>query len=283
MSAIIPKATRLSASVWRILGSNPSPMTLQGTNTYVIGTGKRRLLVDAGEPNKPEYIDNLKKLLVDEGCELSDVIVTHWHMDHVGGVPDVLSAVVNVPMVHKLPRLDGPESDIGQVAMSKLVDGQIFEVEGSVVEVLHTPGHTADHVALYLKNDGVLLSADCILGEGTAVFEDLHSYMLSLQRILDLAPSQIYPGHGPVIEDPVSKIKYYIQHRLQREQQILKALEDTPLVTPPQLVQLIYKEIPSTLHKAAEVNVRHHLEKLRKDGKAAETDGSWRKLEYMDI
>lgn len=278
MAAVIPKITKLSSLITRVLGCNPGPMTLQGTNTYLIGTGKRRVLVDAGQSDVPEYINNLSSVLDSEGCELSDIIVTHWHADHIGGVQDILRNLSYVPKVHKYPRLDKPEQDIGKIDVIPLVDGQKIDVEGASVEILHTPGHTTDHVVLHVKEENVLLSADCILGEGTAVFEDLHSYMMSLDKILQIAPAVIYPGHGPIVQDPVSKIEYYIKHRLQRESQIVEVLtgsSDIPL-TSMELVKIVYKETPVHLHPVAKVNLEHHLNKLVKDGKVEQIENKWK-------
>jgi len=276
MSAIIPKVTKLSPLVTRVLGCNPRPMTLQGTNTYLVGAGKRRILLDAGEPNVPEYIENLHKTLIKESCEVSDILVTHWHPDHMGGVPDVLRIVDNQPKVHKMLRLDGPETDIGSVDLVEVVDGQQFDIEGCTLRVVFTPGHSTDHFSLHLQEENVLFCGDCILGEGTTTFEDLHSYMASLEKILALAPSKLYPAHGPVILDPLPKIRFYIEHRLEREAQILSTLQksNSPL-TPMQLVKSIYKDTPEVLHKKAADNVGHHLSKLRKDGKVEDQKGTW--------
>lgn len=239
----------------------------------------RRVLVDAGQNGFPEYIDNLTTLLESEGCQVSDVIITHWHPDHIGGVPDILRKLKYEPRIHKFPRVDAPEPDIGKVKVCALSDGQVFDVDGGSVQVVHTPGHTTDHVVLHLKNDDVLLSADCILGEGTAQFEDLHSYMTSLHKILELSPKFIYPGHGPIVEDPVMKIEYYIKHRMQREGQILDTLRNNRgLMTARELVEIIYKETPKHLYPAAEVNVNQHLVKLVKDGKVEKVEGKWRAI-----
>lgn len=97
--------------------------------------------------------------------------------------------------------LDGPDEDLpSSIPLNWLTEGQEIQVEGATVKVHHTPGHTTDHVVLTLQEDNILFSGDCILGEGTAVFEDLFTYMMSLQKILDLKPSVIYPGHGNIIE-----------------------------------------------------------------------------------
>jgi endoribonuclease LACTB2 len=82
---VIPKISKLTPSVIRILGCNPGKMTLQGTNCYLIGTGPKRLLLDAGDAKVPEFVKNLQSVLTDEGAEIKDIVVTHWHHDHVGG------------------------------------------------------------------------------------------------------------------------------------------------------------------------------------------------------
>lgn len=102
---------------------------------------------------------------------------------------------------HKRDITDGPDSELPKtLPLSWLSDGQEIKVEGATLKIHHTPGHTTDHVALSLLEENILFSGDCILGEGTAVFEDLYTYMQSLQKILDLKPDVIYPGHGNVVE-----------------------------------------------------------------------------------
>jgi len=251
-------------------------MTLQGTNTYIVGSGSERLLIDAGEKNFPEYCQNLKKALEEEKCGIKDILVTHWHHDHIGGVPDVLKSLNKTVPVHKFPRSE--DVPIDNVSIFPLSDGDVINMDGASCRVLHTPGHTTDHVILYLEQENAVFSADCILGEGTAVFESLYHYMKSLELILSLRPSVIYPGHGPVIEDPIPKIEYYIKHRLARETQILEVLQSTGELGlgTMDIVRNVYKETPEKLWKAAEVNVKHHLEKLEKENKVFECDQRWK-------
>lgn len=130
---------------------------------------------------------------------------------------------------------------------------------------IYTPGHTNDHLCFYLEEENALFSGDCILGETSAEFEDLHDYMRSLQRILDFKPEVIYPGHGPVVKDGVDKIGEYIRHRNKRNAQILEALEKSSgPMEPEDLVREIYVGLNESLVPAACVNVSNHLASLER-------------------
>ena len=174
--------------------------------------------------------------------------------------------------VWKFPRSDAAE-DYGDFKFEELKDGQEFKIDDMTLKVFHTPGHTTDHVILFDEQTKALYSGDCILGEGTAVFEDLYDYMKSLELILSLNPSVIYPGHGDVIDDPVEKIQYYINHRNERERQILEAIvaSQKPLTTM-EIVKIVYTTTPRHLYPAAAVNVNQHLIKLKKEGKIVDVE-----------
>ncbi|KAF9175282.1 hypothetical protein BGX21_011417 [Mortierella sp. AD011] len=295
----LPNIARLSERVIRVLGLNPSKFTLQGTNTYLIGKGPKKVLLDTGE-GVAEYIPLLQKALDQDhgGATISKVICSHWHHDHVGGVDDVMKFLASrnihlnnssattadagtsgsnsvLPGVFKFPN---PEKDDPETGFQGIADEQEIKVDDETTLVtLHTPGHTTDHCSFWLKEENTLFTADCVLGQGTAVFEDLSSYIKSLERQLTIGgePSsyKIFPGHGPIIEDGPAKIREYIKHRLDRENQIVGVLtsDSTNSITSGKtamgIVKVIYAAYPESLHVPAEHQVLLHLKKLEQDGK----------------
>ncbi|XP_066903270.1 beta-lactamase-like protein 2 homolog isoform X2 [Halyomorpha halys] len=275
MSTVLPIVSKLTPRVIRILGCNPGKMTLQGTNTYIIGTGKK-ILLDTGEKGKKDYINELKKILHQESASIEQVIVTHWHGDHIGGLRDVNSIIGDELSAWKYPRNDVKNESYDGITIHSLQNQQELSVEGASLRIIYTPGHTTDHVVVYMKEENALFSGDCILGEGTAVFEDLYDYMKSLNIILNLKPDVIYPGHGPVLETPVEKILYYINHRNQRESQIKEVLakKEQPL-SELDIVKIIYKDTPESLYLAASNNVNQHLLKMEKEGIVHKNERGW--------
>ncbi|EOO02554.1 putative metallo-beta-lactamase domain protein [Phaeoacremonium minimum UCRPA7] len=268
----LPEVERLSPACIRILGGNPGKFTLQGTNTYILGTGSKRLLIDTGE-GKPSWIAAIKKTLEEEKASIASSLISHWHHDHVGGISQLLD-ISPETKIYK----NEPES--GQ---SEISDGQNFKVDGASLTAFHTPGHTVDHMVFVFEEEDAMFTADNVLGQGTAVFEDLHTYLASLAQMKKLFKGKAYPGHGPVIDDGPAKIQEYIMHRQQRENQVLETLrspnassEEGAAWAPMELVKVIYADVPESLHLPAQGGVIQILKKLEKEGKVSQEGGRWR-------
>ncbi|KAK7521467.1 metallo-beta-lactamase domain protein [Phyllosticta citriasiana] len=257
----LPEVERLSPRVIRILGGNPGKFTLQGTNTYLIGRGPHRLLVDTGE-GKPAWQSALRSVLAAENASISDALLTHWHPDHVQGVPDLLALCPSARIHKHQPASSSQWCDIH--------DGQTFTTDGATLRAFHCPGHTADHMAFVLDDEDAMFTGDNVLGAGTAVFEDLAAYMASLAGMAERCGGRAYPGHGPVVEDGRARIADYMHHRMEREAQVVQVLGSGDGVdgrgwTPMQIVKVIYKDVPENLHDAAQRGVVQVLEKLQKE------------------
>ncbi len=268
----LPDIERWSRRVVVVRGLNPGPFTGPGTNTYLLGTGPERLLLDTGS-GVSGYLDLLETALREtcDGARLGEILVTHTHPDHLGGAPDVLQRF-GERSVSKMP---WPERD-RHVAVKTVPigDGDSFETDGIRLRAIHTPGHAQDHLCYYLEEERALFTGDVVLGAGTTVIPldggDMALYMDTLRRMLDLDLERIYPGHGPYISKPKEKIQEYIDHRLEREQQIVAAAANGA-TTVEQMVELIYTDTPRYLYPAAGQSVLSHLFKLQAERRASRT------------
>jgi glyoxylase-like metal-dependent hydrolase (beta-lactamase superfamily II) len=280
---------QLTPRVLRVLGQNPGKVntspcptpnpgkvsvadtsaqfTFQGTNTYIVGTGHHRIIVDTsgGEPAWAELIASTLKSM---DISLSHVLLTHWHGDHTGGVPDLLRLYP-----HLKDSIYKNEPDKGQ---QNITDGQIFRVEGATVRALHVPGHSEDHMCFILEEEQAMFTGDNILGHGTSAVEDLGTFMASLQKMHAQNCAIGYSAHGATITNLPAKIAGELGQKWRRERQVMQALgrvrsRGEKSVTVKDLVTEIYGESldEGTRTLALEPFIGEVLRKLADDSKVA--------------
>ena len=237
----------------RVLAPNPGPFTLDGTNTWIVGSGPA-LVIDPGPPHEG-HVEAVRR----EAGEVGAILLTHRHPDHA-------------PAAGRLGALTGARvlAFHAQAGEEPLRDDTVIEGGGVVLRAIHTPGHTPDHFAFHEPSSGVLFTGDAVLGRGTSVIDppegDMADYVRSLHRMLALHPRTIHPGHGQTVPSGEAKLHEYLEHRESRERQVLHGLRAGPR-TPEELVPLIYQDYPPELHPAAARSVLAHLIKLEHEGR----------------
>jgi glyoxylase-like metal-dependent hydrolase (beta-lactamase superfamily II) len=255
---------------------NPGPMTGSGNWTWLI-RGRVPTLIDAGT-GEPRHLDAVADALAGE--RLAHVLVTHAHVDHASGVVALAgrfpgTRFFKMPWTERDSRWPAP--------WEPLADDQSIDAGDEVLRAVHTPGHAPDHLCFWHERSRTLFSGDLAL-KGTTVYippnlkGDLADYLASLERVRALRPARLLPGHGPVIDDPEGILLGYLEHRREREEQILSALRDSD-ATPDALVPLIYRGLKENLFQVARETVLAHLLKLEREGRAARRGESWHIME----
>jgi glyoxylase-like metal-dependent hydrolase (beta-lactamase superfamily II) len=262
------RTVALEPLVTRVLAPNPGSMSLDGTNTYVVGEpGRgRAVLVDPG-PDDPAHLAAVEAALAEREAECVAVLVTHHHVDHAeAALP--WGAHFGVQVAAASAEVAGPGGRL-------LEPGERLTLAGTTIGVVPTPGHTADHLAFRLES-GAVLVGDHVLGRGTSVVThpegNVLAYLESLRRVHDLGPSALYCGHGPELtEDPGAVLDFYLDHRAYREQQLVEALGRGP-ATVDELVATVYAAYPREVWPAAAQSTRATLDKLRAEGRIEGTE-----------
>ena len=253
------------------------------TNCYLIYTSDELLVVDPGSPYEEEQqaLNQSIGELLREGRKLREIVLTHMHPDHVGGVY-ALREYLGEQTVVAAHRLTA-EPLVESVRVDRFVeDGDEIKLAGSpeiVLRALHTPGHARGHLCFYDAGTGALLSGDNIVGLGSVLIDppegNMRDYLTSLERLRALPNlSVIFGGHGPAIANPYPKIAEYISHRLEREQNILAAVREGN-ATPQKIVARVYTDVSPKAHAMAERAVLAHLEKLEADGRVVKDQDVW--------
>jgi glyoxylase-like metal-dependent hydrolase (beta-lactamase superfamily II) len=243
-----------------LLAPNPSPMTLDGTNTWVIAEpgSPSAVVVDPG----PQDEGHLRRVLAEAEAgdrRVARILLTHGHPDHSAGAAR-FAELSGAPVQAADPA--------GRLGSEGLPDGDVITAAGCELRVVATPGHSADSVSLLLPADGALFTGDTVLGRGTTVIArdgSLGDYLRSLDQLRALAQAAelrlLLPGHGPTLTDPIGILDYYLAHRAERLDQVRSALA-AGATTPAEIVAMIYTDVDRSVWLAAEWSVQAQLDYL---------------------
>jgi glyoxylase-like metal-dependent hydrolase (beta-lactamase superfamily II) len=233
-----------------VRADNPGPLTLSGTNSWIVGSGPA-WLIDPG-PALPEHLQVLINELERRGG-LGGIALTHDHVDHSEAVAPLRKRFPDAPLAAARGEVD-----------VRLAAGDRF----GVLEALPLPGHAPDHLVFLAGRIG--FSGDAVLGHGSVfVAADpgaLAGYLEGLRRLRDRRPEVLCPGHGPVIEDPHAKLEEYLAHRMERERRLVEAL-DGGARTVEEMLDAAWSEVHTGLRPVAAVTLAAHLDKLEDEGR----------------
>lgn len=255
-----PEVLRPGPGVRCVVADNPGPMTLDGTRTYLVGE-ERAVLLDPGPVEG--LAERLEALVA--GRRVVAVALTHAHPDHAAGARTAARGA-DAPVAASAATLARTGLEGRAVE-----DGEGLAVDGgaSSLEAVATPGHAADHLCWWWPPAAAVFTGDLVLGTGTAMVghPDGHmgSYLESLERLRRLDPDRLYPGHGDPVDDADDRLREYLRHRREREEQIRRAAEEGA-ASVAEIRRRVYGELPDGLDFAAEASIRAHLEHLEERG-----------------
>ncbi len=269
---------RLTPMVSRLLAHNPSPFTFKGTGVYIVGANENArdvAIIDPG-PLLAEHLEALKRALA--GKRVTHILVTHTHSDH-SPAAQPLKEWTGAPTYGFGPHGSGRADDGVKVEEGGdrafvpdvvVREGDAIAGEGFTFDCVYTPGHTSNHMCYGLRDEKALFTGDHVMGWSTTVVAppdgDMAQYMASLKKLLARDDRILYPTHGSPIRDPRPFVQAYIDHRLEREAQILACIRDG-VSTIPDMVARMYADVDKRLHPAAARSVLAHLIQLEAEGR----------------
>ena len=250
-----------------------------GSNNYFVGDpSEEMVLVDTGQHDR-EWTRQIVEFYEELGRPtMTSIVISHGHADHYGGV-DRLYDVMQAP-VRCHPKLTKTlETLVPKEHIVPLRSREVLRTGGGVtLRALFTPGHAVDHVCYYLARERVLFTGDTILGSSSSTMGDLLSYMKSLELLSRYRTEVICPAHGAVVPPPRGRrlVQWYINHRNQREQEVLSALQKGSTRVDDMVKDIYPKNLKRGLREGAARNVHTHLEKLMKEGRVEEVEPTYR-------
>jgi len=267
------EASQVSALIRRVVAKNPSPFTLHGTNSYIVGRGEVAV-IDPG-PAIPEHVEALKRALAGEA--VTRILVTHTHMDHSPAAA-MLKAELGGKIVGAMPRSLPPGAPPVESIQPDFVpdipiaDGDVIAGNGWTIAAVYTPGHMSNHHCFALAEENALFSGDHVMGWNTSIVSppdgNMREYMASLKRCIERDDAIYWPGHGPDIVAPQGYVRALQGHRRMRETEIRGCLAKG-VTTIPEMVAVMYRHLPAPMHRAAARAVLAHLEHMVETGRAA--------------
>jgi len=240
----------------RVLANNPGPFTGGGTNTWVLGDGSGKVVVIDPGPVDTRHVTSIMGVVGKRDVEA--VLVTHTHSDHAP-LANPMARDLGVPAVGHVP---GPSFDPD----IRLLDGAHFDVGSLDLTVVHTPGHSDDHLCFRVGD--VLFSGDHIIGGSSVMVDDMGSYLASLEKLRGTGLQRLLPGHGEEMDQPDTVIDWYVAHRMQRHEEVFEAIAKGADSTP-DIVEVVYADVDSSLHPLAARSVQAHVTLLIDQGRIA--------------